>query len=585
MPRLEIAADGFRLDDRPFRIISGGLHYFRVHPEQWADRLHKARLLGLNTVETYVPWNLHAPRRGEFRADGGLDLPRFLDLAAAEGLHVLLRPGPYICAEWEGGGLPSWLLADEDIELRSRDPRYLRAVDGYLESLLTTVGPYLSTRGGPVIAVQLENEYGAYGDDSGYLADLAEMLRRHGVDVPLFTCDQPSDLKRGGLDGVLRTVNFGSRVDAGLAALRTQQPEGPLMCSEFWIGWFDRWGGTHVTRSAEDAAADLDRLLAAGASVNLYMFHGGTNFGLTNGANDKGTYRPTVTSYDYDAPLDEAGDPGPKYAAFREVIARYAPVPDEPVPAPAPKLTGAVAQLGTCAGLLDQIEALGGPAVHADHPVTMEQLGQSFGFVLYETTLPDAGRTVLRVEEVHDRAQVFVDGQPVGVLDRENHEHALTFLAPRRGTHLAVLVENQGRVNYGRAMHDRKGLLGAVTANDLMLVDWQSRSLPMDDPGAPSYTDLDPSAPPVGPAFHRGHVDIARPADGFIALDGWTKGLVWINGFALGRYWSRGPQTTLYVPAPVLRAGRNEITVLELHGSTTRTVELRGTPDLGLVED
>ncbi|MEU1862487.1 glycoside hydrolase family 35 protein [Streptomyces gardneri] len=585
MPRLEIAADGFRLDDRPFRIISGGLHYFRVHPEQWADRLHKARLLGLNTVETYVPWNLHAPRRGEFHVDGGLDLPRFLDLAAAEGLHVLLRPGPYICAEWEGGGLPSWLLADEDIEMRSRDPRYLKAVDDYLGALMATVGPYLATRGGPVIAVQLENEYGAYGDDSGYLADLAELLHRHGVDVPLFTCDQPSDLKRGGLDGVLRTVNFGSRVDAGLAALRTQQPEGPLMCSEFWIGWFDRWGGTHVTRSAEDAAADLDRLLAAGASVNLYMFHGGTNFGFTNGANDKGTYRPTVTSYDYDAPLDEAGDPGPKYAAFREVIARYAPVPDEPVPAPAPKLAETVAELSTCAALLDQIELLGGPAVHADHPVTMERLGQPFGFVLYETTLPDAGRTVLRVDEVRDRAQVFVDGQPVGVLERENHEHALTFLAPRRGARLTVLVENQGRVNYGRAMHDRKGLLGAVTANGLTLVDWHSRPLPMDDPSAPSYTALETSAPPVGPAFHRGHVDIDRPADGFIALDGWTKGLVWINGFALGRYWSRGPQTTLYVPAPVLHAGRNEITVLELHGSTTRTVELRGTPDLGIVED
>ncbi|MFC9699834.1 beta-galactosidase [Streptomyces sp. NPDC056943] len=585
MPRLEIAADGFRLDDRPFRIISGGLHYFRVHPEQWADRLHKARLLGLNTVETYVPWNLHAPRRGEFRADGGLDLPRFLDLAAAEGLHVLLRPGPYICAEWEGGGLPSWLLADEDIELRSRDPRYLEAVDGYLEALMATVGPYLATRGGPVIAVQLENEYGAYGDDSGYLADLADLLYEHGVDVPLFTCDQPTDLKRGGLDGVLRTVNFGSRVDAGLHELRAQQPEGPLMCSEFWIGWFDRWGGTHVTRSAEDAAADLDRLLAAGASVNLYMFHGGTNFGLTNGANDKGTYRPTATSYDYDAPLDEAGDPGPKYTAFREVIARYAPVPDEPVPTPAPKLADTVAELTTCASLLNQAERLGGPAVHADRPLTMEQLGQSFGFVLYETILPDAGRTVLRVDEVRDRAQVFVDGQPVGVLERENHEHALSFLVPRQGAHLAVLVENQGRVNYGPAMHDRKGLLGAVTANGLPLVDWHSRPLPMDDPDALSYTPLDPSAPPVGPAFHRGHVDIAHPADGFVALDGWTKGLVWVNGFALGRYWSRGPQTTLYVPAPVLSAGRNEITVLELHGSTTRTVELRGTPDLGIIED
>ncbi|MER8182368.1 beta-galactosidase [Kitasatospora sp. NPDC094015] len=581
---LEIAADGFRLDDRPFRIISGGLHYFRVHPEQWADRLRKARLLGLNTVETYVPWNLHAPRPGEFRLDGGLDLPRFLDLAAAEGLHVLLRPGPYICAEWEGGGLPSWLLTEDGIELRSRDPRFLRAVDGYLADLLPAVAPYLATRGGPVLAVQLENEYGAYGEDTGYLAALADLLRGHGVDVPLFTCDQPADLARGGLDGVLRTANFGSRVEAGLAELRRRQPTGPLMCSEFWIGWFDRWGGTHVTRGPEEAAADLDRLLAAGASVNIYLLHGGTNFGFTNGANDKGTYRPTVTSYDYDALLDEAGDPTPKYRAFREVIARYAPVPDEPLPDPAPKLAPLTVALDTCAALLDQAYALGA-AVPADRPPTMEQLGQDVGFVLYESILPVAGPAVLRVGEVRDRAQVFVDGQPVGVLERERHEHALAFTAPRPGAHLAVLVENQGRVNYGPGVHDRKGLLGEVTVNGAALADWDGRPLPLADLERLTFLPADPGRPPVGPAFHRGAFHLDRPADGYLALEGWTKGNAWINGFPLGRFWSRGPQTTLYVPAPVLRAGRNEITVLELHATTTPTVELRPAPDLGPIED
>ncbi|MGW5777523.1 beta-galactosidase [Streptomyces sp. NPDC003863] len=581
MPRLEIADDGFRLDDRPFRIISGGLHYFRVHPDQWADRLHKARLLGLNTVETYVPWNLHAPQPGAFRLDGGLDLPRFLDLAAAEGLHVLLRPGPYICAEWEGGGLPSWLLAEDGIALRSRDPRFLAAVDGYLAALLPPLKPYLSSAGGPVIAVQLENEYGAYGDDPGYLADLAGLLRSHGVDVPLFTCDQPTDLARGGLDGVLRTVNFGSRVEAGLDALRRLQPTGPLMCSEFWIGWFDRWGAAHTTRDPADAAADLDRLLAAGASVNIYMFHGGTNFGLTSGANDKGTYRPTVTSYDYDALLDEAGDPTPKYEAFRGVIARHAPVPDEPVPAPGPKLAPTVVELDASATLFDQTSLFGRP-VRADRPLTMEQLGQSFGFVLYEAELPTAGATELRVGEVRDRAQVFVDGQPVGVLERENHEHALAFRTPRSGARLTVLVENQGRVNYGTGIHDRKGLLGRVTVNGEDLADWSSSPLPLD-----SIDDLavTPAGPRVGPAFHRGSFELARPADGYLALDGWTKGHAWVNGFPLGRYWSRGPQTTLYVPAPALRPGRNDITVLELHATTTRTVELRDRPDLGPAED
>ncbi|MFF4081744.1 beta-galactosidase [Streptomyces sp. NPDC001777] len=581
MPRLEIAEDGFRLDDRPFRIISGGLHYFRVHPEQWADRLRKARLLGLNTVETYVPWNLHAPRPGEFRLDGGLDLPRFLDLAAAEDLHVLLRPGPYICAEWEGGGLPPWLLAQDGIELRSRDPRFLEAVDGYLAALLPPLKPYLSSADGPVIAVQLENEYGAYGNDTGYLADLAGLLRAHGVDVPLFTCDQPADLARGGLDGVLRTVNFGSRVEEGLDRLRRLQPAGPRMCSEFWIGWFDRWGGIHTTRDAADAAADLDRLLATGASVNIYMFHGGTNFGLTNGANDKGTYRPTATSYDYDALLDEAGDPTPKYEAFRETIARYAPVPDEPIPAPGPKLAPTVVELDASAALFDRTHLFGRPVL-ADRPQTMEELGQSFGFVLYETELPTAGPAVLRVDEVRDRAQVFVDGQPVGVLERENHEHALAFVAPRSGARLAVLVENQGRVNYGPGIHDRKGLLGRVTVNDEEPAGWSSSPLPLD-----RLDDLAaaPAGPLVGPAFHRGSFELGRPADAYLALDGWTKGHAWINGFPLGRYWSRGPQTTLYVPAPVLRPGRNEVTVLELHATTTRTVELRDRPGLGPDQD
>ncbi|MFF8840241.1 beta-galactosidase family protein [Streptomyces sp. NPDC015130] len=584
MSRLEIADDGFRLDARPFRIISGGLHYFRVHPEQWADRLHKARLLGLNTVETYVPWNAHAPRRGEFRLDGGLDLPRFLDTAAAEGLHVLLRPGPYICAEWEGGGLPSWLLAEDGLVPRSRDPRYLSAVDDYLGALLPPLLPYLSGNGGPILAVQVENEYGAHGDDTAYLAELAAMLRRHGVDVPLFTCDQPADLARGSLDGVLATANFGSRAAEGLAALRALRPQGPLMCSEFWIGWFDRWGGIHTRRDAADAAAELDTLLSAGASVNIYMLHGGTNFGFTNGANDKGTYRPTVTSYDYDALLDEAGDPTPKYAAFREVIARHAPVPEAPLPPVAPKAAYGPVELTHTAGLLTHADDLGAPRT-ADRPLTLEELGHPFGFVLHETDLTTPGPALLHVEQVRDRAQVFVDGLPVGVLERENHEHALAFTVPRAGARLAVLVENQGRVNYGPGLRDHKGLLGRTTVNGTPPTAWRSRALPLDHPDTLAYTPADPARPPVGPTFHRGTLAVDEPADTFLHLDGWTKGLAWINGFPLGRYWSRGPQTSLYVPAPVLRAGANDVTVLELHAAATRHVHLRDTPALGPTEE
>lgn len=589
MPVLRIDKEGFRLDDAPFRIISGALHYFRVHPDQWRDRLRKARLLGLNTVDTYVPWNLHEPRPGEFTADGGLDLERFLRLAAEEGLYVLLRPGPYICGEWEGGGLPGWLLAEPDIRLRSTDPRFLAAVERYFAALLPRAAPYLGTRGGPVLAVQLENEFGAYGDDRPYLLRLAEMLRAHGVDVPLFTCDQPADLARGSVPGVLATANFGSRVAESLARLREHQPEGPLMCGEFWNGWFDRWGGLHAARPPESAAEDLDRLLAAGASVNLYMFHGGTNFGFTNGANDKHTYRPTVTSYDYGAPLDEAGDPTPKYAAFREVIARYAPVPDAPLPEPSEKLDLPGIALPRRAALLAQLPALG-TAVPGERPLTLEELaarhgaGNGLGFAFYQARLTVPGATVLHVPAVRDRAQVFLDGQPAGVLERENHEHALAFTVPDGGALLSLLVENQGRVNYGRAIHDRKGLLGTVTANGAALTGWSSTALPLTDLSGLAFAGPGP-APLVGPVFHRGEFDVAAPADTYLDLTGWTKGCAWVNGFALGRYWSRGPQRRLYVPGPALRPGRNEIVVLELHATARAEVGLCGTPDLGPTEE
>ncbi|WP_431954654.1 glycoside hydrolase family 35 protein [Actinacidiphila sp. bgisy167] len=582
MPVLRIEGNEFRLGGEPFRIISGGLHYFRVHPAQWRDRLRKARLLGLNTIDTYVPWNLHQPRPDTFRAEDGLDLPAFLELAQEEGLHVLLRPGPYICAEWEGGGLPSWLLATPDIQLRTSDPRYLAAVDDYLDRLLPLVVPYLATNGGPVLAVQVENEYGAYGVDPSYLTHLQDRLVQGGVDVPLFTCDQPADLARGSLPGVLSTVNFGSRPAQGLAALREHQGDGPLMCTEFWNGWFDRWGGVHVVRDASSAAADLDELLSAGASVNLYMFHGGTNFGFTNGANDKHTYRPTITSYDYDAPLDEAGDITPKYLAFREVLARHTTVPDEPLPEPSEKLSLLGVSLPGSAPLLGSADRLG-EAVAGPRPLTLEELGQDFGFVLYETALREPGPTLLHFAGISDRAQVFLDGAAVGVLERELHETALAVTVPAGGATLAVLVENQGRVNYGQGIHDRKGLTGTVTAGNAELTDWTSRPLPLDDLSGLTFTTGGPQ--PVGPTFHRGEFEVDEPADTYLDLTGWTKGNAWVNGFPLGRYWSRGPQRRLYVPGPVLRPGTNEVVVLELHATARAVADLRDTADLGPIEE
>ncbi|MBV7697934.1 beta-galactosidase [Streptomyces sp. TRM70350] len=581
MPALTTTSDGFLLHGEPFRIISGAMHYFRVHPGQWADRLRKARLMGLNTVETYVPWNLHQPHPdGPFVLDGILDLPHYLNLARAEGLHVLLRPGPFICAEWDGGGLPAWLTADPGIRLRSSDPRFTDAVDRYLDQLLPPLLPHMAASGGPVIAVQVENELGAYGEDTAYLKHLHHSLRSRGVEELLFTCEQPADLAAGRLPGTLATATFGSKVDQNLGLLRAHQPEGPLMCAEFWIGWFDHWGEGHHVRDAADAARDLDRLLSAGASVNIYMFHGGTNFGFTNGANHDHAYAPITTSYDYDAPLTESGDPGPKYHAFREVIARHAPVPDEPAPAPGPKLPPTVVELDRRAALLPLVPWKSDP-VHADSPLTMEELGQRSGYTLYRTTLLTGGDGLLHFAGgVGDRAQVFLDGAPVGVLERERHDETLPVRVPRPGTTLDVLVENMGGANYGPRIGEPKGLLGPVTFDGEELRGWDCHPLPLNDiEGLPFET-----TPVVGPAFHHGTFEIAEPTDTFLSLPGWTKGQAWINGFHLGRYWNRGPQRTLYVPAPALRPGVNDLVLLELHATTSTRAHLTDTPDLGPVQ-
>ncbi|MEE1829772.1 glycoside hydrolase family 35 protein [Streptomyces sp. SP17KL33] len=588
-PALTTSSDGFLLNGEPFRIISGAMHYFRIHPDLWADRLRKARLMGLNTVETYVPWNLHQPDPdSDLVLDGLLDLPRYLSLARAEGLHVLLRPGPYICAEWDGGGLPSWLTSDPDIRLRSSDPRFTDALDRYLDILLPPLLPYMAANGGPVIAVQVENEYGAYGDDTAYLKHVHQALRSRGVEELLFTCDQAGSahhLAAGSLPGVLSTATFGGRIDENLKALRAHMPEGPLMCSEFWIGWFDHWGEEHHVRDAESAAADLDTLLAAGASVNIYMFHGGTNFGFTNGANHDQCYAPIVTSYDYDAALTESGDPGPKYHAFREVIARHAPVPDEPAPAPAPRLSGITVELDRRALLLPYATALSGAAVaRSEHPLTMEEFGQRSGYALYRSTLPEAGDGLLHFTGgVGDRAQVFVGGAPVGVLERERHDETLPLRVPRPGATLDVLVENMGGVNYGPRIGAAKGLLGPVTFNGTALLGWDTHRLPLADLSTVPFAPAE-ATPVTVPAFHHGTFEVDTPADTFLSLPGWTKGQAWINGFHLGRYWNRGPQRTLYVPGPVLRAGANDLVLLELNATTSARVEFTDTPDLGPVK-
>ncbi|MDY0908673.1 beta-galactosidase family protein [Microbacterium sp. CFBP9034] len=583
MSGFEIGDDEFLLDGEPFRVLAGALHYFRVHPDQWRDRIRKARQMGLNTIETYVAWNAHAPREGEFDLSGGLDLGRFLDEVAAEGMYAIVRPGPYICAEWTNGGLPAWLFASGSVGVRRDEPQYLAAVEEYLRRLAPVLVPRQIDRGGPVILVQIENEYGAYGSDPVYLEKLVTLNRDIGLTVPFTTVDQPEPamLDNGSIPGLHKTASFGSRSLERLATLREHQPTGPLMCAEFWDGWFDHWGAHHHTTSVADSAKDLDDLLGAGASVNIYMFHGGTNFGFTNGANDKGVYQPLVTSYDYDAPLDEAGNPTAKYWAFREVLTRYNPVASDDAPSAA-SAAPAVSTSVTRVVPLRDVAASFGVWAPFDRTPTMEELGRYDGFALYRTEIDVSGPAVLEFDEVRDRAVVSLDGRPVGILARDHHDRTLTLPDDARGT-LEVLLEDQGRVNYGPRIGEAKGLIGVARLNGEPLERWEALALDLDDiaPVRDAAAPVETALPGLaGPVFGIGHFDLDEATDLFLATRAWGKGSVWINGANIGRYWSRGPQHTLYVPAPLLHVGRNEIIVLELQSGSAE-VRFVPEPDLG----
>ena len=586
MSDFRIGDDDFLLDGKPFRVLAGALHYFRVHPDLWRDRIRKARQMGLNTIETYVAWNAHAPHEGAFDLSGGLDLGRFLDDVAAEGMHAIVRPGPYICAEWTNGGLPAWLFASGSAGVRRDEPRYLAAVADYMGHLAPVIVPRQIDRGGPVILVQVENEYGAYGSDPVYLEKLVALTREIGITVPLTTVDQPEPamLEGGSIPGLHKTASFGSRSIERLATLREHQQTGPLMCSEFWDGWFDSWGAHHHTTSVDESARDLDDLLSAGASVNIYMFHGGTNFGFTSGANDKGVYQPIVTSYDYDAPLDEAGNPTPKYWAFRDVLRRHNPDAPDEAPGEASAGPSLSARFTRAVPLRDVAESFGTWATY-DRTPAMEELGRYDGFALYRTDIHVTGPGVLAFDEVRDRALVSLDGRPVGVLARDHHDRTLALPADARGR-LEILLEDQGRVDYGPRIGERKGLIGPALLNGVPLERWEAMALDLTDvsPVRDAAAPVDAALPALsGPVFAVGSFELDEPADLFLATRAWGKGSVWINGFNIGRYWSRGPQHTLYVPRSIVRAGANEIIALELHSGSAE-VAFVPSPDLGHTE-
>ena len=567
----------FYLDGKPLRILSGAMHYFRICPEYWEDRMRKLKQCGFNTVETYCCWNLHERKEGEFDFSGRLDLVKYIETAQKLGLYVILRPGPYICAEWDFGGLPARLLS-EDIPLRCNDERFLSQLRPYLLKVFELVKPLLCTNGGPILAMQVENEYGSYGNDREYMAAVNRIYDEGGIDCLRFTADGSWDLMLSGgmLPGLPAAVNFGSRATENFRGLRLYRPDDPLFCAEFWCGWFDHWYEAHHTRTVESITADTKELLDTGASLNFYLFHGGTNFGFLNGANHTdGQYLPTVTSYDYCALLSECGDLTPAYHAVRALLGAEGPL----TVCDSPKAAYGQVTLTEQAALLPQAEHLSSP-IRSAQTKTMEQLGQDFGYTLYRTTLrgPITG-VALELGRVHDRALVFLDGKHIGTVERSRRRDPMVLtVAAGQTARLEILVENMGRVNYGSKLLDKKGLLDGVRLGPQFHFGWEMLCLPMDDISPLRWSDA-----AEGPRFLRGTLTISEtPKDTFLRLDAFTKGFVLINGFNLGRYYTpAGPQKTLYVPAPLLKQGGNEIIVFESDGFHSPVVEFVDVPDLG----
>jgi len=589
MNHLTWKEEQYLLDGEPYRILSGAIHYFRVVPEYWNDRLQKLKACGFNTVETYIAWNVHEPEEGEYLFEGLANVIQFIKLAGQLGLHVIVRPSPYICAEWEFGGLPAWLLKYSDMQLRCMDQNYLAKVDRYYDQLIPKLVPLLSTNGGPIIAVQVENEYGSFGNDTAYLEYLRDGLVRRGVDVLLFTSDGPTDemLIGGTIEGVHATVNFGSRVEESIGKFREHRQTEPLMVMEYWNGWFDHWMEPHHVREASDVADVLDEMLDANASVNMYMFHGGTNFGFYNGANHIKTYEPTVTSYDYDALLTEWGDMTEKYKAVRRVLDKHGVEPGCPFPEPISKYSYGKVVLTERAKLFSQLDQLSVP-IEQTSIQAMEKFGQSYGFILYSTWVKGPrSKQKLHIKEVRDRAQVFLDGNLLGVIERWDPK-ALDISIPKEGARLDILVENMGRVNYGLHLRDPKGITEGVLLDNQFQSNWTIRTFPLQPKSLSSIiyeeavVEGESKQTEDNPAFYRGYFDTEQIGDTFLRFDGWQKGIAWINGFNLGRYWEIGPQRALYVPGPLLRKGRNEIVLFELHGHANEAVvTLVDKPDLG----
>lgn len=617
---LQPTPDGFLRDGETHLVISGAIHYFRVHPEQWRDRLRRLVAMGCNTVETYVAWNVHQPARDVTTFDGFADLGGFLDIAAEEGLDAIVRPGPYICAEWENGGFPGWILADRNLRLRNRNAPYLKLVDSWFDQLIPVIAQRQATRGGNVVMVQVENEYGSFGDDKAYLAHLRDGLIARGIEELLVTSDGPARmwLTGGTVDGALATVNFGSRALEVLAMAEEELPAQPQMCMEFWNGWFDHWGEEHHERTGGDAAGELEDMLSHGMSVNFYMAHGGTNFGMQAGANHDGALQPTTTSYDYDAPIAENGGLTEKFRAFREVVGRHRELPAYEEHLAQLGLTEQPETLPAAEVAIQKVASLRGTerftrrAEVYPTPPAFEDLGLERGLLRLSREIEIARSdredwpaiSPLRLYELHDRAWIFIDGIFAGATGLDPAQASLphsertdatdpavvelAHLADRllpdgghRTVRVEILVENLGRVNFGPRLGERKGILGGVWQTIRFLNDWEADAWPLEEMGAelaalievaPALAEETPAVPGADdalPVLVGASFDADAPMDTFLDVSAAGHGVAYVNGFCVGRYWNVGPQQSLYVPAPLVRAGRNEVLLLDLEKRPT----------------
>ncbi|MCD8166113.1 MAG: beta-galactosidase [Bacteroides sp.] len=577
----------FLLNDEPFLVKAAELHYTRIPAEYWEHRIQMCKALGMNTICLYVFWNIHEQQEGVFDFKGQNDIAAFCKLAQKHGMWVIVRPGPYVCAEWEMGGLPWWLLKKQDIELRTLDPYYMERTEIFMKEVGKQIADLQITRGGNIIMVQVENEYGSYGTDKPYVSAIRDIVREAGFnEVPLFQCDWSSNFTNNALDDLIWTVNFGTGADIEqqFKKLEELRPESPLMCSEFWSGWFDHWGRKHETRDATAIVNGMKEMLDRNISLSLYMTHGGTTFGHWGGANSP-AYSAMCSSYDYDAPISEAGWTTDKYFKLRDLLANYLPEGETLPEAPAAYPVIEIPEIAftQVAPLFDNLPE----AILSEDIKPMEQFNQGWGTILYRTILPEINRpTTLVITEPHDWAQVFVDGRRITTMDRRKGENKVELPMLAAGTQLDILVEAMGRVNFGKGIHDRKGITEKVELHTIAgtteLKNWQVYSFPVDSRFVKDKNYLS-GEKQEGPAYYKATFRLKETGDVFFDMQNWGKGMVWVNGISIGRFWEIGPQQTLFMPGCWLKKGENEIIILDLKGPEQATVTGIKTPILDVL--